>query len=74
MITFIRIEAQCEFFTINEMVDENKAVARLLQIRKLFESITKPKTVRGMFGHKTQLQGKPGKLIVKTEVLNPTIF
>lgn len=72
--TFIRIVAECPFFSIDEQVTEKKAPARLTAIRKMFEG-RKTIKVQKYYGKGFEIVGKrDGKLKVTTTVINPTIF
>ena len=71
----IIINATCEFFSIREIVAEDKAVKRLTQIKNLFNSLTQPKKVKRRFEKSYHKQtGKQGYLKVTTEVFNKKMF
>lgn len=72
---FVTIKATCPFFSIEEVVPEAKAVARLVSIKKMFSMHTAGRVIPGAYDwqHQTTPR-KEGVLTVTTTVKNPTLF
>ncbi len=70
----IHIHAKCDQFEIFEQLPENKAVARLRLIKKMFNYTGDLITVGTKNLGFKKIRNDSDKLIVKTKLVNPTLF